>query len=55
MDEASPKDEIKDITMDTKEIEVVTSRTVITKIVEVTEEDNVVENLTNHPQKETPG
>ena len=53
--EASPGDKIKDVKMGTKEIQVVTSRAITTSIVEDTEEDNVVVNLTNHPQKETPG
>ena len=54
-EEASPGDGIKDVTMDTKETEVVTSRAITTSIMEDTEEDNVVVNLTNHPQKEAQG
>ena len=51
-EEASPGDEIKDVIMAT---EVVTNRDTIIKTMEATEEDNVEENLTNHPLRGTPG
>ena len=49
-EEASPGG----IKMDTKEIEVVTSRAITTSIVEDSEEDSMVVNLTNHPKKRNP-
>ena len=54
-EEASPGDVIRDISMDTREAEVVTNRAIKTSIVADTEENSVVVNLTNHPQKGTPG
>ena len=54
-EEASPRDMIRYVSMDTREIEVVTSKAIKTSIVANTEEDNVVVNLTNHPQKGIPG
>ena len=53
-EEASPGDEIKDVTM---AAEVNTNRDTITKTVQevVSEEDNLEVNSTNLPQKETPG
>ena len=54
-EEASPEDVIRDINMDIREIEVVTSKDIKTSIVVVTEKNSVVVNLTNHQQKETPG
>ena len=54
-EEARPGDVIRYIIMDTREIEVVTSKAIKTSIVADTEEDNVVVNLTNHLQKGTPG
>ena len=54
-DEASPEDVIKDVRVDTREIEVVTSKDIKTNLVVVIEENHVVVNLTNHQQKETPG
>ena len=52
-EDASPGDGIKDIKMDTRATEVVTRTTITTSIMEDTEEDNMVVNLTNHPQKGT--
>ena len=54
-EEASPEDVIRDVNMDTREIEVVTSKDITTSNVVVTEENSVVVNLTNHQQKEIPG
>ena len=54
-EEASLGDMIRYVSMDTREIEVVTSKAIKTNIMEDTEEDSMVVNLTNHPQKETPG
>ena len=54
-EEASPGDVIRDVSMDTREIEVVTSKAIKTSIVVDTEENSMVVNLTNHPQKGTPG
>ena len=48
-EEASPGDETRNVNRDIKAPEMVT------KIMEATEVDNMVENLTNHPQRETPG
>ena len=53
--EASPGDVIRDVSMDTRETEVVTNRAIKTSIVEDTEENSMGVNLTNHPQKGTPG
>ena len=53
--EFSPRDRVKDVKMDTRVTEVVTSKATTTNIVEVTKEDNEVENLTNLPQRGTPG
>ena len=54
-DEASPEDMIKDIRVDTREIEVVTSKDIKTNLMVVIEENSVVVNLTNHQQKGTQG
>ena len=54
-EEASPGDVIRDVSMDTREIEVVTSKAITTSIMVDTEEDSMVVNLTNHPQKGIPG
>ena len=54
-EEASPEDVMRDVNMDIREIEVVTSKGIKTSIVVVTEENSVVVNLTNHHQKEIPG
>ena len=53
--EFSPRDRIKDVKMDTRVTEVVTSKATTTNIVEVTKEGNEVENLTNFPPRGTPG
>ena len=54
-EEASPGDVIRDVSMDTREIEVATSKVIIMSNSVDTEENRVVVNLTSHRQKGTPG
>ena len=48
-EEASPGHVIRDVSKDTRETEVVTSKAIKTSIIVDIEEDSMVVNLTNHP------